>query len=152
MEHPPQDAQDTLENGPGRHFDDDSDNDVSLPELDEDDSDDDVASRAVAYQSKTGTKHMEQLQELLQTEGFIERLESASKDPEGADAKALLRTITPLVRTTGKQLKWSPLEPANDLADMYSMAQRFGLHDGFITFSQMASNQPPPSAQRRGLS
>ena len=29
MEHPPQDAQDTLENGPGRHFDDDSDNDAA---------------------------------------------------------------------------------------------------------------------------
>ena len=93
---------------------------VSLPKLegpdvvdsdDEDDDDDDeqgadaersedkqprrALSRAVAYQSKTGTKHMKQLQELLQTEGFIERLESASKDPEGADAKALLSRAYP---------------------------------------------------------
>jgi hypothetical protein len=106
-----------------------------------------AASRVVAKRAKAGT--LDKLRTLLQAEDFDERLLQASLDPNCADARQLLNKVRPLLRSSGALVPWSPLEREREMAHMYSMAQRFGPHDLFITFAQGSASQP--MAVRFGL-
>ena len=50
--------------------------------------------------------------------------------------------MTPLLRTAGRRIPWSPRERSSELPQMLSMVQRYGAHSLFITISQ--SNATPP--------
>ena len=69
-------------------------------------------------------------------------LSNAVSNPSGDNAKKLLRSITPLLRTVGRKIPWGPLQGASELPILYVILQRYGAHSDFITFSQSSATQP----------
>ena len=85
---------------------------------------------------------MKKLATLLESPTFDDKLKSSIKDPDGFEARYILKTLTPLLRTIGKHIPWGPLERSNELSVLYSMQQRYVPHSLFITFSQISATQP----------
>ena len=101
-----------------------------------------AASRGVAYEAKSNSKHLASLKDMLQSPDFDGLLASAVADPDGAAGKKVIRMIGPLIRKVGRKIPHGPLERANELSVLYAMQQRYGPHSDFITFSQSSSTQP----------
>ena len=53
---------------------------------------------------------MKKLATLLESPTFDDKLKSAIKDPDGFEARDILKTLTPLLCTIGKHIPWCPLE------------------------------------------
>ena len=84
---------------------------------------------------------MNKLASVLKSSDFDGKLKSALQSPDGKEGKEMLRIMIPLLRTTGKNIPWGPMERNNELSVLYSMQQRYGLHSLFIAFSQMSATQ-----------
>ena len=63
------------------------------------------------------------------------------KNPNGKETKEMLKIMIPLLRITGKNVPWGPLERTNELSVLYGMVQRYSYHSQFITFSQSSVSQ-----------
>ena len=64
-----------------------------------------------------------------------ERAEIVANNPNGPEAKKLIKQISPLVRLAGKKVPWSPMERLSASYHIYSLYHIFGAPAFFITFS-----------------
>ena len=64
-----------------------------------------------------------------------ERAEIVANNPNGPEAKELIKQISPLVRLAGKKVPWSPMERLSASYHIYSLYHIFGAPAFFITFS-----------------
>ena len=74
----------------------------------------------------------------INSEDFGARLQRAVEDPDSKDAKALLKILTPVIRTSAAKMPFSPSERRGAATMLCAMAQFFGLPSIFFTFSPCA--------------
>ena len=59
----------------------------------------------------------------------------AEKDPESEEAKELVKTVAPLIRLAGAQVRWGPLERLSATHHLYALYHTFGPPSFFVTFA-----------------
>ena len=64
-----------------------------------------------------------------------DRASKIATDPEGDEAKELVKQISPWVRLAGRKVPWSPLERLSASYHLYSLYHHFGAPSYFITFA-----------------
>ena len=72
---------------------------------------------------------------VLNSEQFIRDCTIAEQNPNGSEARALVRQLGPLIRLAGSKVPWGPLERLSASYHLYSMYHIFGYPAFFITFA-----------------
>jgi len=90
-----------------------------------------------------------QLLSMHPTSNFQSRCDKAARNSNGNVAQQLLREILPLVRVSGAQVSFGPVERTRAACDLYANCRRFGLPTFFFT---LAPDYRDPLTIRLGIS
>ena len=78
-------------------------------------------SRNVSSRVKAKDKHATEFIELINSEGFDEKLKYAAENENSEEAKTLAQQLLKLVRINGSTVPWSPAERAQSISKFYAM-------------------------------
>ena len=92
-----------------------------------------AAARSVALRVKNSPESFDALKALMEEEDIAAQLAAAAKDPGGAEAKALLARIMPLVSQAGRAVPFGPLERERAISSIINLARTFGAPSVFLT-------------------
>lgn len=93
------------------------------------------ALMATAVKVKADPHAMTAFEKMVNEPNFDTILKEAQANPESAQARAILRVVSPLIRSVGRKIPYSPLERNHALTMMYSYTQYFGPPNLFVTIS-----------------
>ena len=80
-------------------------------------------------------RKMSELGALASDSAFLASVETAVKNPTGPEAKEVMKTMGPLIRTTGKHTEFSPVARAHAITTLYAMVQYYQCPSVFLTIS-----------------
>ena len=64
-----------------------------------------------------------------------DKASAIAKNPDGAEARALVKKISPWVRLAGRKVPWSPMERLSSAYHLYALYHHLGLPSYFITLA-----------------
>ena len=97
---------------------------------------------AVSSADRAKAGCLEKLKLFLEEPGIDDVLKEASRDCNSDAGKRVLQEVVPLLHAAGRCVAWSTLERQGALSRMYALAQRYGPHSYFITFTQSSARVP----------
>ena len=90
-----------------------------------------------AYAKK---RSQQELVRVMNSDKFAEDCAIATKDPNSAEAKELVRRLGPLIKLAGTHVPWGPLERLSAVHHLYALYHSFGPPSFFITFAPKTLN------------
>ena len=102
-----------------------------------------IQRHAVLRRTKTISSDpdsLKKLQELLEKEDLLETIKEAEQDVKGEAAKSLLKTVLPLLKSSGTIVPFSAAERAAGISQIMSMVASFGMPAAFYTFRYIFHN------------
>jgi hypothetical protein len=94
-----------------------------------------AAARAVAARVHNKPSSFAAFAAVVSAPSFLEQLDRATAEPDGEDAKTVLRLLGPHIRAAGGAVPYGPVMRANALSQLYAMVHRFGVPSFFVTIS-----------------
>jgi hypothetical protein len=105
--------------------------------------------RSIAAKVRADSASFDRFSTIVNAPNFQSRCDEAARNPNGTVAKQLLRDILPLVRVSGANVPFGPVERARAACDLYANCRRFGLPTFFFT---LAPDYRDPLTLRLGIS
>jgi hypothetical protein len=96
--------------------------------------------RKVSLHVKSGHKHMQNFNSLINQADIVEQLEFAVSNPKHMKSVKLFKTIMTSIKIAGSSIAYSPTEQAASLSKMYSLVYRFGWPTWFLTIAPDNNN------------
>jgi hypothetical protein len=94
-----------------------------------------AAVRGVSARVKSGERHMQEFEELVNHPDFAQRLANAEINPQSDDAKMLMTVLNRLLNIAGTSVPWSGVERRQTLSKLYSLVNYAGPYMYFVTIS-----------------
>jgi hypothetical protein len=94
-----------------------------------------AAARAISVRAIINEKKMKRLGVLATSNEFKAKVERASLDPEGLEAREVIKEFDSLIRLTGKQIDFSPGQRAAAISDLYAYCHFFQCASVFFTMA-----------------
>ena len=85
-------------------------------------------NRSVSVKINSGDLRAARFEEIVNEEGFEEKLRLAVENKNSAEAVELKQTLIPLVQITGHNVRWSAMERKGTLGRLYAMCHFFHFH------------------------
>ena len=101
-----------------------------------------TASRNVCVRVRSNAEAFTQFSQLIADQEFIQQTRNAAANPNGEEAKNVMRRVSRMLQITGSTIPYSPLERSAGITTLYAYVRRFGIPSIFLTVSPDDVHEP----------